>query len=299
MGAEVSFHDILTLNLRTEIAYGLFDDGCTALSWHSSSNGTMMAGESCALLAQNWDWRAPQLDNLIHLTIQRDDKPTIAIITEAGIIGKVGLNSAGLGVCLNAISAKGVDYNRLPVHLALRAALDTNFTEDKDQTADRNYLEQAISRLRLYGVASSAHILVATTGGATGLETTFQDTAVLSEQDIGSGRIVTHTNHFIRPHGNIIEYTVLKDSRPRLDRVNKLLEKQNGPQSFETVQKILKDEEGYPTSICRNKSKESDTMTIFSIVMDLHKKIAMVKLGRPNEEGEVIALDPTLNNKAL
>jgi len=51
-GAGVPFADILSLNVRTEIAFGLDNrkevpsDGCTALSYHSGSTG---------LLAQNWD----------------------------------------------------------------------------------------------------------------------------------------------------------------------------------------------------------------------------------------------------
>lgn len=46
-GAGVKYEDILALNVRTEIAFGAFSDGCTALSWK---------GESGSVLAQNWDW---------------------------------------------------------------------------------------------------------------------------------------------------------------------------------------------------------------------------------------------------
>jgi isopenicillin-N N-acyltransferase like protein len=45
-GAEVEFESVLAVNVRTEIAYGMFNDGCTALSWIED-------GES--FLAQNWD----------------------------------------------------------------------------------------------------------------------------------------------------------------------------------------------------------------------------------------------------
>ena len=38
--------DIVALNVRTEINFGLFSDGCTALAWHT---------EERAWLAQNWD----------------------------------------------------------------------------------------------------------------------------------------------------------------------------------------------------------------------------------------------------
>src|SRR5437763_1473797 len=57
--ADGSHHDILdiiALNVRTEIAFGLFDDGCTSLSWH---------GKSGAKLGQNWDWMVEQKPNLV------------------------------------------------------------------------------------------------------------------------------------------------------------------------------------------------------------------------------------------
>jgi len=48
-GAGVTYTDILALNVRTEIAFGAFSDGCTALSWKGK-------GEGNSLLGQNWDW---------------------------------------------------------------------------------------------------------------------------------------------------------------------------------------------------------------------------------------------------
>lgn len=46
-GAGVSYADILAINVRTEIAFGSFNDGCTAISWR---------GKEKSLLGQNWDW---------------------------------------------------------------------------------------------------------------------------------------------------------------------------------------------------------------------------------------------------
>jgi isopenicillin-N N-acyltransferase-like protein len=46
-GAGLSYEDILVLNVRTEIAFGSFNDGCTGISWK---------GEGKSLLGQNWDW---------------------------------------------------------------------------------------------------------------------------------------------------------------------------------------------------------------------------------------------------
>lgn len=45
-GAGVDFESILALNVRTEIAFGLASDGCTAFSWKT---------KDASFLAQNWD----------------------------------------------------------------------------------------------------------------------------------------------------------------------------------------------------------------------------------------------------
>jgi isopenicillin-N N-acyltransferase-like protein len=45
-GAGLPFVDVLILNIRTEIAFGMFNDGCTSLYWKTSRD---------SFLAQNWD----------------------------------------------------------------------------------------------------------------------------------------------------------------------------------------------------------------------------------------------------
>lgn len=48
-GAGKEYADILALNVRTEIAFGAFSDGCTAVAMRSGDGGR-------SLLGQNWDW---------------------------------------------------------------------------------------------------------------------------------------------------------------------------------------------------------------------------------------------------
>lgn len=44
--SHVPFESILALNVRTEIAYGMSADGCTAFAWKS---------DQAAFMGQNWD----------------------------------------------------------------------------------------------------------------------------------------------------------------------------------------------------------------------------------------------------
>ncbi|MCJ1389990.1 hypothetical protein MMC18_002848 [Xylographa bjoerkii] len=267
-GSGVPFESILALNVRTEIAYGMFTDGCTALSWKVDSD---------SILAQNWDWQTEQAENLIRLRIHQDPKPSIDMITEAGIIGKIGLNSAGVGVCLNAIRAKGVSFDRLPCHLALRACLDSHSKTE------------ATKSLQAAGVASSCHILIADSTGGMGLECSNLDIVKLPAYQNG---IVIHTNHYIGEHPRVKESIDWPDSITRLDRIGKLVSTyQDGP-TVAAVSEMLRDEQNYPLSICRAQTESSTSATLFCIIMKLDDKVAIVTAGRPVQPGETLILNP-------
>ena len=273
-GADVSFESILALNVRTEIVYGLSkDDGCTAISWQQNHE---------AFLAQNWDWRPAQAPNLIRLTINKPDHK-ICMMTEAGIIGKIGLNSRGIGVCLNAIRAHGVAYTKLPVHLALRKILDY-----------KGSLHEVVEQIKACGVASSAHILTASIDAAYGIETTHRDVVLLRPQVLAQGHVILHTNHLLARHEGVDERLEMQDSIPRLARIGQLVEAHRGRPSVERAKEFLRDEEGYPVGICRDVALTGGSSTLFSIVMDLGSRRGYVKIGRPIGIGEDVILDVSM-----
>lgn len=261
------------MNVRTEIAYGLARDGCTALFWKTDTS---------SFLAQNWDWQEEHQKNLINLNISQEGKPAISMITEAGIIGKIGLNAKGVGVCLNAIRAQGVDFQRLPCHLALRTCLESTSTE------------QAVAALEKAGVASSCHILVADPESAIGLECSHVD---LVELTMEKG-ILAHTNHYIKPHHGVEDLMALKDSRTRFQRIDHLVREQTrtlhetGTLELEDIRSMLKDEENFPTAICRSRTEDSSIATLFNIVMDLKNRRAEVMIGKPSSVAEILYLVP-------
>ncbi len=155
--------------------------------------------------------------------------PNIDMITEAGIIGKIGLNSAAVGVCLNATRAEGVDFSKFPCHLALRKCLNSNSRAE------------AVETLRSAGVASSCHILVADPQGGTGIECSSVDTILLQMCQRGT---VMHTNHFVEEHRGVKENVLLKDSEARLARIGELVKV--AEPDFASIRQLLQDEDGYP-----------------------------------------------------
>ncbi|KAL2847931.1 AAT-domain-containing protein [Aspergillus pseudodeflectus] len=265
-GSGRSTLDIVALNVRTEIAFGCFSDGCTSLSWQSDEH---------SFLAQNWDWLPAQKQNLIVLEIHRSQatganpNPSIKMITEAGIIGKIGFNSAGVGVCLNAIRAHGMEPSRLPVHLALRIALECTSTT------------QAIDTLKKYGVASSAHILIADSETSAGCEVTAKTIAVLPMDE--RGRVI-HSNHLLLEHPGVVDTAWLKDSPFRVERMLKLTDdlveggEGTGKPTWDGLEGLFADRENAPAAICRS----GDIETLFNIVMDLKARRAVVRVGRPD-----------------
>ncbi|EPE35393.1 N-terminal nucleophile aminohydrolases (Ntn hydrolases) [Glarea lozoyensis ATCC 20868] len=267
-GSNRDVLDIVALNVRTEIAFGQFSDGCTSLFWHTPNH---------EWLGQNWDWQKAQAPNLIALTIHQSSLPSIKMITEAGIIGKIGLNSAGVGVCLNAIRAVGLDYGKMPVHLGLRHVLECGSTKE------------AVEKLEEVGMASSAHMLIADgTGDAVGLEFTSSTFARLVSDDKGR---IAHSNHLLAKHDGAVEPEWLADSPKRVSQMRRLAEKSDGEVGWKEFSGLFEDENGFPVSICRAQVGDSTIATLFNVVMDLKAKKAVVRMGRPSETEETIHLD--------
>jgi len=268
-GAGVKLLDIVALNVRTEINFGMFNDGCTSLAWHTDEH---------AYLGQNWDWMTAQKENLIITKITQPGKPTIQQITEAGIIGKIGLNSSGVGTLLNAIKVAGMDSARLPVHFGLRMALESTSAME------------AVERLEQCGMASSAHILIADATTAIGLEFTKATFARCLPDEL---KRVVHTNHMLMEHPGQVDTVWLKDSLDRIKTMTDISAQAKTIASspgWEKVGRLFEDEKNLPAAICREETEDTGSATLFNILMDLKAKRAVVRMGRPVHTEETVDL---------
>ncbi|HWO78522.1 MAG TPA: C45 family peptidase [Bacillus sp. (in: firmicutes)] len=266
-GAAVQFEDILALNARSEIALVTSPDGCTAFSLTNPKTSTTW-------LAQNWDWKGLQINSLVHLKIEQKGLPTLEFITEAGIIGKIGCNSEGIGVCLNAL-VTDTWQPKVPIHLGLRAVLESSS------------IEEVITKVGYNQMASPAHFLVASADEkAASLEVSPIHTAVIESTN---GK-VTHTNHLCSLEmKNRINERTKPDSFSRFSTMNSLLDSLNETELDEDhLFQILSNHHNYPYSICRHKPNEPNDAepymeTVFSVVMNLtQQKLWWVK-GKPCE----------------
>lgn len=230
-----------------------------------------------------------QKPNIVLIHIEQRGLPSIKMLAEAGLVGKIGFNSSGnfhaldvleteliyvgVGVCCNAIRAKGMNPTRLPMHLALRMALNSAS------------MEEAVKKLKEFGVASSCHILVGDKTGAIGMEWSHLG---LESIPLTDDRI-HHANHLLLDHTDIVDTQWLPDSLNRVDRIQQLSRSVSTP-TIGSIQEIFKDENNLPGAICRRQEGDSTAATLFNIVMDLAAVRAEVIMGRPTEPEENLSL---------
>src|SRR5690554_4963941 len=104
--------DIVTLNARSEVIFSVAAiDGCTTVA------ATLPRTDGRTLIAQNWDHYERWHEVMLIVDIEQVNKPRILMVNEAGMVGKIGMNDAGIGLCFNALGAEGAPGG-LPVHVA-------------------------------------------------------------------------------------------------------------------------------------------------------------------------------------
>jgi len=250
-GARVPFASVALLNARTEIlklALNRFEghapqdependpDGCTGavIMPEATRDGVLIHG-------QNWDWKAECAETAVVLKVHRDDGPDLMTFTEAGGLGRSGLNAAGIAITANYLESDR-DYRRPGVPLAL---------------IRRKVLECAHYALALRVVAttpkSAANNMIVSY--APGFAIDFECAPDEAFQLYPERGVLTHANHFVSP----VALSKLKDtglinvpdSLYRDRRVRILLEPHIGSITMDHLREALFDDFASPWSVCR------------------------------------------------
>ena len=269
-GAQVDFLDILTLNVRSEIALTTFSDGCTSIAQAPQD------GSGAVFVAQNWDWVGEAAEAMVLLDIRRtgaDSKPSprIRMLGEAGLVGKFGFNDRGVALCMNAIQAADLDPQKLPVHVAMRKALECSS------------FKEVLRMLNEQGVASTVNLMVTdVTGSIAAVECSPHGNALIEPDKDG---LVCHTNHLCTT--DMLASVKDRPSHNSFSRLARIQELARGvPPSFEGIRRHLSDVNGAPTAICRSAAVNAVGMqrmeTLATIIMDVRALKAEVSLGKPN-----------------
>jgi isopenicillin-N N-acyltransferase-like protein len=255
IGADIDPDWIYMLNARSEIM-NIFQNECTAIFFKSS-----------AILGQNWDW-AQELENLaVLMKLKKENKPEILMMTEPGIIGKIGFNSDGLGVCLNFLDS-GKPTRGVPIHIILRRILESSSID-----IALNSISSAI-----YG--KSANVLI---GNSNGHFVNIE----FANDDIYYPKTKTqsflHTNHYLENEELNQNKEKLASSFNRYKVGLDLLEKTSS-NTVNDMKEILLDRSDEILPICRHYVENPDigtVGTICTVIMDLkHREMHMTR-GNP------------------
>jgi isopenicillin-N N-acyltransferase-like protein len=175
-GARVDVLELLAVNARTELMAGRGAGECSLIARRAPGG---------AWLAQTWDWHPALASAAVAWTVVTKDGTWFTTVTEAGILGKLGLNGSGVACGLNFLtcSADG-GLDGVPVHVLARLVL----AECRSGADARELLGAARA-------SASSCLTVAAADALFSAEVSPGGTRFV-EPD-ADGRLV-HTNHFLR-----------------------------------------------------------------------------------------------------
>jgi isopenicillin-N N-acyltransferase-like protein len=255
--AGVSLTDLMLLQVRNQL-HAVQEAGCTSLALAAPRETSLPGGPARGIVAQNWD-NDPALDPFtVVLTRRPRGKPPHMTIAQAGLIGYIGFNAAGIGLCLNTLPAPSRRVG-VPHYFTVRRILESAS------------LAEAVESVQRARRAIPANIMMITPQGPADLEVTIDDVHVLSGDGAGA---VTHANHCRHPKLLSVngEFPELIQSHARQERIDQLFaNSQGGRPNLADVQAALRDHNGHPRSICRHSNGDPGTgflQTVFSVIME-------------------------------
>lgn len=195
-GAGIPEWQVAALNARTEIL------SMSAVA-RPGECSTIISVQDRPSSAQTWDWHV-ELADLWHLQRLVDPTGGSVGLTEYGILGKIGMNAAGVGVHLNVLGHREDHPGGVPVHVVAAHVLQAATS-----------LDEAVDILLDAPVRSSSAISVVTEEGALIVELSPVGPAIVGTEE----PYLLHTNHFLDRRLAVGEKTELyqPDSQQRVE----------------------------------------------------------------------------------
>ncbi len=273
VGSGTAVGDIYALNARTELMLpdGLKVTECTGVAVLPEHTAT-----GTTLLAQNWDWHPSQQPYTVVLATRDERGHEIVTLAEAGMLAKTGLNSAGVGVCVNLIhSDRDGIPGGVPYHVLIRFVLDQP--------------EGLGASLRVTALPRSASINLMI-GAAGGTAIDLEVAPGIVGRILPTDGLLTHANHFVSGIAVVDGiYDIGGSSLFRDHRLRQLLAAPATERKVivDDVIAGLQDHLGFPYAICRHVNEadpdELKSISAASVVMDLEERELLVSSGPPCE----------------
>jgi isopenicillin-N N-acyltransferase like protein len=226
------------LNARTELlAAGRGECSVIASLGTATSSGTPIG-------VQTWDWHDELSDSWMRWTIDHPGGHRVETMTEAGIVGKVGVSSEGVAILMNILGHRddGPPIG-VPVHVLNRHVLD--------RAGDGVEALAMFSNATMS--ASSAVTVIADDedGGAVcTVELSPVGPGFVTPDERG---VLVHTNHFLAEPGRLADTMVRQgpDSVLRLDHARRAMGRQvEGEVDEDSLLSALRSHRGGSGAIC-------------------------------------------------
>ncbi|MFH9725409.1 C45 family autoproteolytic acyltransferase/hydrolase [Streptomyces sp. NPDC017254] len=178
--AGVERWKVAAVGARTEILAA-----CPVPGTGECSTAVFAPSGAAPQTVQTWDWHDLLVpDALLHELVPSPGR-TVKLFTEFGAPGKIGVNSAGLGVHFNILfHASDSADGGVPVHAVARRILD-----------EADTLDQALEIASTARVSASTSLTLVTAGSsAASLELSPAGLAIVP---VGEDGRLLHTNHFL------------------------------------------------------------------------------------------------------
>lgn len=280
--AGVTFEEILAVNCRTEIMYSSAGcgkrspDECTAFSavCPATRPDTVLAG-------QTWDFIIAQRDAVVIARLPREDAiPARLLFLEAGMIGGMGVNSAGICLTLNALYTEG-SASGVPLRVRMRSVLDCG-------DFNSAYIEAAQTPIPF-----AANLIITHRDGVSlSLELDPSGCDVLLPED----GLLVHTNHFYGPRMLLSHrHSAQASTYNRLQTLRQSLRSRKDL-TAEDIEEFFRDHRGYPVSVCDHSgqsltgpARRDGMQTNFAFVAELKSGLVRFVPGNPCQ-GEFVTL---------
>jgi isopenicillin-N N-acyltransferase-like protein len=277
-GAGVDEALLMAVNARTELLAGAARPECSAIGVLPERSG------GHTLLAQNWDWHPTLRESVVLWTIVEPDGRWLVTMTEAGMLAKIGMNSRGLGLCVNILesSADG-GPGGIPVHVLMRLAL-----QRCDDVAAAGALLEASE------VSGSSCFNVGSPGALACYEVSPAGVGRIEPED----GVLLHTNHFLAPTGDA-EDVHRRDSPStvaRLEELERRVRRAPGQLDAAAVKDALRSHDAGPNALCchdpDNERYADRAETLVSVCLDLDELRFEISEGAPCSSPYREALTP-------
>lgn len=252
-GARISYADAMLLQFRRELI-SVGEDDCTTIAG-------LRAGQ--AFIAQNVDLPGA-LEDLGIVVRERPSEPgepDVLMVTHVGLLGYLGLNSAGLGVGINMVLSDDWRPGVSP-YLLVR------------QLLRQRTLGAALDEIGRVPRASSRCFFITDGTRIVDVEMTAREHAV------AEAAFHLHTNHYVIPEmARHDRYPAGGTSRPRFERASALLGDRTdlGP---DRLAGVLSDHERHPLSICAHQAGALNR-TIASVMLFPSEGRLLASMGPP------------------